>query len=189
MQRQVVVPCVFCLGALAFQMNAATIHPAFRVNRRQSGRNRGYRADLSAVALTSILSIAIADSSSGLGGAAGQFSGFDLDAVKLSTTLCTTASCAAGLAGIPVFNFPAAGTVFASGTQRTPADPKLFGTDAAGSNVDNAVATLGLFDGNSTTASPGAWFRQPGRWRHAGIQSHKRDFAQQPLSVYRRGRR
>jgi len=35
-----------------------------------------------------------------------------------------------------------------------PRDPKLFGTDATGAAVDNAIATLGLFDGNSSTTAP-----------------------------------
>jgi hypothetical protein len=161
MKRQVVVPFVCYLGVLAFQMNAATIPISFTPLAGLTGGSPAgtavFRADLSAVALTSILSIAIADSSFGLGGAPGQFSGFDLDAVKLSTTLCTTAACAAGLAGLSVFDFSAAGTIFAPGTQRSPIDPKLFGTNATGINVDNAVATLGLFDGNSTTAIPGAF--------------------------------
>jgi hypothetical protein len=64
---------------------------------------------------------------------------------------------AAALAGLSVFDFSAAGTVFSPGAQRAPVDPKLFGTNAAGNQVDNAVATLGLFDGNSTTAIPGAF--------------------------------
>jgi hypothetical protein len=114
-----------------------------------------FQADLSGVGLTSILSITITDNSAGLGGAPGQFSGFDLDAIALSTTSCATAACAAGLAGLPVFDF-AGGTIFVPGTQRPPVDPKLFGTDGTGSDVDNAVATLGSFDGNSTTAIPGA---------------------------------
>src|SRR5205814_5667071 len=145
MQRRIVVPLIFLLGALAFQMNAATIPITFTPLTGLTGGSPAetavYRANLSAVALTSILSIAIADSSFGLGGATGQFSGFDLDAVKLSTTLCTTASCAAGLAGMPVFNFSAAGTLFSPGAQRAPADPKLFGTDVTGTKVDNALAT------------------------------------------------
>ena len=53
-----------------------------------------YKADLSSVGLASILSIQIADNSVGLGGSAGQFSGFDLDAIRLSTTDCATAACA-----------------------------------------------------------------------------------------------
>ncbi len=161
MQRRVVVPFAFYLGVVALQMNAATVPITFTPLAGLTGGSPAetavYRADLSAVALTSILSITIADNSFGLGGAAGQFSGFDLDAVKLSSTLCTTASCAAGLAGMPVFDFSAAGTIFVPGTQRTPADPKLFGTDVTGSKVNNAVATLGLFDGNSTTVIPGAF--------------------------------
>src|SRR5580765_3519348 len=45
-----------------------------------------YQADLSG--LGNILSITISDNSSGLGGAPGQFSGFDLDAIKISATNC-----------------------------------------------------------------------------------------------------
>lgn len=114
-----------------------------------------FKADLSTIGIASILSISIADNSSGLGGAAGQFSGFDLDAIKLSTTDCADASCAAAAAAVAVFDFTA-GTIFSPGTQRAPPDPKLFGTGPAGNTVDDAVARLGLFDGNSTTAIPGA---------------------------------
>ena len=71
-------------------MSAATIPISFTPLTGLTGGSPAetavFRADLSAVALT--LSIAIADSSFGLGGATGQFSGLDLDAVKLSTTLC-----------------------------------------------------------------------------------------------------
>jgi hypothetical protein len=112
-----------------------------------------FKADLSAVGLASILSISIADNSFGLGGAGGQFSGFDLDAIKLSTADCATAACASGLAGLSVFDF-FSGIIFAPGVQRAPVDPKLFGTDAAGTGVDNAVATLGAFDADSTTVTP-----------------------------------
>lgn len=115
-----------------------------------------YKADLSTVSVGSILSISIADNSGGLGGATGQFSGFDLDAIKLSTTDCADAACAAGAAGLSVFDF-VAGTVFNPGAQRAPADAKLFGTGATGTTVDDAVATLGLFDGEATTAIPGAF--------------------------------
>lgn len=112
-----------------------------------------YKADLSSVGLGTILSVEIKDDSASLGGAAGQFSGFDLDAIKLSTTDCATAACAAGAVGLSVFDF-LAGISFAPGTQRLPLDPKLFGTDATGGAVDNAVATLGDFDGESSTATP-----------------------------------
>jgi hypothetical protein len=112
-----------------------------------------YKADLSGIGLASILSIGIRDNSSGLGGAAGQFSGFDLDAIKLSTTDCSDAACAKTAAGLSVFDFTT-GTIFAPGSQRAPTDPKLFGTDALGTAVDDAVATLGLFDGESSTVTP-----------------------------------
>ena len=94
-------------------------------------------------------SIQIADDSSGLGGAPGKFSGFDLDAIKLSPTLISNAADINALPGLSVFNFSPAATVFTPGTQRLPADPALFGT--TGSNINNTVATLGSFDGNNTT--------------------------------------
>ncbi|MCY7316862.1 MAG: PEP-CTERM sorting domain-containing protein [Rubrivivax sp.] len=112
-----------------------------------------FKADLSSVGLTSILSIQIADASAGLGGSPGRFSGFDLDAIRLSTTNCASAACAAGLVGLSVFDF-AAGTTFIPGSQRPPTDPRLFGTDGSGNAVNNAVATLGSFDGESTTVTP-----------------------------------
>lgn len=112
-----------------------------------------YRADLSSVGLASILSIGITDNSGGAGGAGGRFSGFDLDAIRLSNTFCATAACVDALAGIAAFDF-GAGTLFSPGTQRAPADPQLFGTGGGGSSVNNAVATLGAFDGESTTATP-----------------------------------
>src|ERR1700741_5457333 len=51
-----------------------------------------YKADLSGLGVANIQSITISDNSSGLGGAPGQFSGFDLDAIKLSTTNCADAA-------------------------------------------------------------------------------------------------
>ena len=112
-----------------------------------------YQADLSGLGFASVQAISILDNSGGLGGATGQFSGFDLDAIILSTTNCATAACVAGLAGIAVFDYPNA--MFSPGTQRVIVDPKLFGTGPGGNTVDNLVATLGLFDAESTTG-PGA---------------------------------
>lgn len=112
-----------------------------------------FRADLSGVGLSSLLSITIADSNNQTGGSTGQFSGFDLDAVKLSYTAVASATDAAALAGLDVFNF-SGGALFTPGTQRPTADAKLFGTGATGNTVNNSVATLGLFDGTNTTVSP-----------------------------------
>ena len=113
-----------------------------------------YKADLESLIAT-IQSITIEDSNSGIGGASGQFSGFDLDAIRLSTMDCADATCAAAAPALAVFDFTS-GTVFTPGTQRPPADPKLFGTNGAGTAIDDAVATLAFFDANSTTAIPGA---------------------------------
>lgn len=115
-----------------------------------------FKADLSGLGLTSIQSITIADNSSGLGGADGQFSGFDLDAIRLSTTDCADAACAAAAPSLGFFNFTS-GVVFTPGTQRAPVDPKLFGTGPLGNTVDNSVATLESFDANSSTAIPPAF--------------------------------
>lgn len=115
-----------------------------------------YAADLSGSGIGSIQSITISDNSGGLGGAGGQFSGFDLDAIKLSYTNCADAACVKAAAGLSVFDF-IGGTLFTAGTQRAPADPKLFGTGPTGTTVDDLIATLGLFDGESTAIVPGAF--------------------------------
>jgi hypothetical protein len=110
-----------------------------------------YQADLSSLS-GQIASVTISDNSGGLGGSPGQFSGFDLDAIVLSTVSITSALNVGSLTTAGTFNFGT--SILTPGTQRPPADPALFGT--SGGQVDNAVATLGVFDGNSTTAIPGA---------------------------------
>jgi hypothetical protein len=116
-----------------------------------------YQADLSGLGITTIQSLTILDNSGGIGGSPGQWSGFDLDAVKLSYTSIGDATLVNGATGQSVFDFSTAGTFFTPGTQGLPVDPKLFGTDPSGNTIDNSVATLGVFDGNSTTAIPGAF--------------------------------
>ena len=113
-----------------------------------------FKADLSSIGLANILSMTITDNSAANAGSPGQFSGFDLDAVILSTIDCDDAACAQGIAGMDVFNFSPAGTFFTPGAQLVPVDPKLFGTGVTGNTVSNAVATLAALDGNSTTALP-----------------------------------
>lgn len=105
-----------------------------------------FRADLSSIALSEIRSITLIDSDSGTGGSPGQYSGFDLDAIKLSTTLATSAAQASGAIGLDVFDFRPSGTLFTPGTQRAPVNPKLNGTDPTGLNVDPTWATLASFD-------------------------------------------
>lgn len=91
-----------------------------------------------------ISSILIADDND-LGGSPGFLSGFDLDAVKLSTTLVSNASDVEGLFGLGVFDFSPANTTFTPGNQRPPVSADLFGS--SGGDVDNTVATLSSFDG------------------------------------------
>jgi hypothetical protein len=110
-----------------------------------------YRADLSALTGT-IASLTIEDVSGGFGGAAGQFSGFDLDAIVLSTMSITDASQVSTLTRAATLDV--AGSIFSPGTQRAPVDPALFGSLAGA--VNNAVATLDAFDGEATIAIPGA---------------------------------
>lgn len=112
-----------------------------------------YKADLASAGIGSFAAIVINDVSGGFGGASGQFTGFDLDAIKLSTTDCATAACASAAAGMSLFDF-VSGVVFTPGTQRAPADPKLFGTGPTGNTLDNSVANLAAFDGVSSTVTP-----------------------------------
>lgn len=111
-----------------------------------------FRADLSALSFDTIQSITLIDSNSQSGGSPGAFSGFDLDGIKLSTTLANTAAQASAAAALPGFDFSPANTLFTPGTQRSPVAAKLFGTDASGLNVDPAMATLSQFDSNWFTS-------------------------------------
>ena len=112
-----------------------------------------YRADLSALGIGQIASITIQDYSALTAGSPGQFSGFDLDAVIISTVLITDAADVGLL--VPAAALDVAGSILLPGAQVAPTDPALFGT--AGGAVDDSVATLGTFDGESTTAIPGAF--------------------------------
>lgn len=145
--------------ATALPANAAIIPVAFtKLTGVTGGTVAGtavFRADLSGLGLAQIQSITIMDSSFGLGGAPGEFSGFDLDAIILSNSSVATAAAAQALVGLAGFDYSPSGTIFTPGAQRAPLDPKLFGTDASGNNIDNTVATLGVFDGESI-AGPGA---------------------------------
>lgn len=118
-----------------------------------------YRADLSSLGLTSISSISIVDNSSTSAGAPGKFSGFDLDAIKLSNTYITSALNVNSIGAVPGFNFTS-GVHFTPGSMTMPCDnyfgyntcgASLFGS--SGATVDNAIATLGSFDGVSSVDS------------------------------------
>ncbi|RCJ40760.1 hypothetical protein A6770_10155 [Nostoc minutum NIES-26] len=112
-----------------------------------------YHAQLSNIGFDNISSILIGDSNIGTGGEPGKFSGFDLDAIKLSRTSISSASGINSITGLNLFDFSPTGTVFTPGTKRPTANPalsgNLFGT--TGDSIDNSVATLQNFDGNSVT--------------------------------------
>ncbi|MBW4629099.1 MAG: PEP-CTERM sorting domain-containing protein [Brasilonema octagenarum HA4186-MV1] len=131
---------------------AGTLNVDFTKLEGLTGGNPGltgvYRADLSNLGFD-INSIAIADSNSAQGGQPGKFSGFDLDAIKISNVLVNNATDIKNLPGLDVFDFTPSGTLFTPGTQRSPADPTdLFGT--RGGNIDHSVATLAYFDANAS---------------------------------------
>ncbi len=117
-----------------------------------------YRADLSGLPLTTLRSITITDNSSGLGGSNGKYSGFDLDAIMLSNSSVSNASDVKRLLALPLFDFTPAGTIFDQGRQRPPVAPRLFGTYSTGGGVDNAIATLGSFDGKGMRLLPNGGF-------------------------------
>jgi hypothetical protein len=99
--------------------------------------------------LDDITSIVIKDNSQGKGGSYGQVSGFDLDAIKLSSIFTKNAADVNSIAGLDVFDFSSNGTVLTLGTQRPPVASQLFGN--IGGVINNSVATLENFDANSTT--------------------------------------
>ncbi|MEM9217619.1 MAG: choice-of-anchor L domain-containing protein [Cyanobacteria bacterium P01_F01_bin.150] len=118
-----------------------------------------FRADLSD--LHQIQSLTIADSGSGVGGAGGERSGFDLVGLKISDVLIEDAADINSIPGIDVFDFSPLSTFFTPGTQRPsnsqtiPESPDMFGT--LHGQVNNAIATLSEFDfdGNSGFVSLG----------------------------------
>ncbi len=115
-----------------------------------------YRLDLSNIGLATIQSIAIRDDNN-ISGGTGAASGFDLDFIKLSTTTTTSASTAASLSGLSVFNFTG-GVSFSRGFAQTWRSgdnsawnrPYLFGTDSAG-NYLPSIATLGVRDATNSS--------------------------------------
>ncbi len=154
-----VLICLLCVATMGLPCTeAASVPVTFTQLTGVTGGSPAatavFRADLSGVGVTSIQSITLQDNSGGVGGSPGQFSGFDLDAIILSRTSVSTAAGAAALVGLSGFDYSTAGTFFTPGTQRAPVDPKLFGTGPTGNTINNAVATLGAFDGDSSTVTP-----------------------------------
>lgn len=151
--KEFLVAAALCMGG------AATAHATTVTFTQISGLTGGtpaatavFRADLSGLT-GQIATVTIQDNSSPAAGSPGQFSGFDLDAIVLSPVLITDASQVNSLT--PSATFDVATSTLTPGAQTPPTDPALFGTTAG--HVNDAVATLATFDGNSTSAIPGAF--------------------------------
>ncbi|MEB3178255.1 MAG: PEP-CTERM sorting domain-containing protein [Nostocaceae cyanobacterium] len=140
-----------------------------------------FRADLSQVGFN-IRSLLIVDGNNPTTGVPGAFSGFDLDAVKISTHRIDAASDINAIAGVNLFNFSDRGTFFFPGTQRPPVDDKLFGT--GGSRVNHAIATLDRFDANSTTDSSAFGFVSLGNGGKIGFNFSNPIATGTPLYLY-----
>ena len=112
-----------------------------------------FRADLSNLQL--LQSLTIADSGSGIGGAGGERTGFDLVGVKISNVLIDDATDIDDIPGLDIFDFSPLSTYFTPGDQRPSNHPNFpETTDMFGSvhgNVNNAIATLSEFDFDGDT--------------------------------------
>ncbi|BAY39896.1 hypothetical protein NIES2111_42730 [Nostoc sp. NIES-2111] len=131
------------------------------------------------------------------GGSPGKFSGFDLDAIKISHKLITNPEDIKTLPGLNVFDFTPVGTVFTPGTQRPVGNSKfsylfrgdyLFGTKNCGGTicVDNNVATLGNFDAFAITDTRATGFMSLGDGGQLLFNLTKTisSLKQEPLYVY-----
>jgi hypothetical protein len=107
-----------------------------------------FRAELPDIGSLELFQIELFDTSNVGFGSPGGDSGFDLDAIKLSTEFKDSASGALSAAGLTVFDFPS--TSVSAGSQRPPKSPKQFGANAVG-GVDPS-ATLDRFDGKYFTS-------------------------------------
>ena len=110
------LPAMFVFAGLLIQTQAAgaqTYQVDFeRLTGTVAQGTTIFRADLSSIPLSEIRSITLVDSNSKTGGSPGHFSGFDLDAIKLSYTFATTAAQASSVTGLDVFDFQPGGTLF-----------------------------------------------------------------------------
>ncbi|NEQ99582.1 MAG: calcium-binding protein [Cyanothece sp. SIO2G6] len=136
-------------------MAEVTLFPTFLGAVNDSGI---FRIDLSASGLGSIQSITVEDDNI-ISGGTGAASGFDLDTIKLSTTLLSSPSEVAALDSFNIFNFSDTAVVFQPGFLQpwqfgdAPIwnRDQLFGTIGLG--VDFTLATLGIVDGSNAADS------------------------------------
>lgn len=142
--------CKYLVGTCVFLFATyAQAIPIILTNAGSQGGSTIFSADLNAAGVTSITNIVIVDDDNGIGGAAGIFSGADIDAVFLD---------ADGSLATDTDRIFASSYAFSAGTTRATSDPNwlpnashpgpTFGSLDA-STIDLATATLDLFDGVS----------------------------------------
>ncbi len=112
-----------------------------------------YRADLAATGLDEITSIRIVDTSSGVGGSSGAFTGVDIDGVIISNVLTSDAIQVNSLPKANQVILSPSTTQFIAGTQTAPVAPNLFGT--TGGNIDFAFARLDAMDADGILPGSG----------------------------------
>lgn len=120
------------------------------------GANGGtvvYRADLSKVNTISIASIIIYDEGSETSGMSGEYTGADIDALRISSSFCDNAGCVASAPSTIPVSFSPNNIIFTPGHQVEPSDFAHYGTDTNGFNLNNSIATLEVFDGRHQVLS------------------------------------
>lgn len=134
------------MGLLAASAQAAVVPVSFS-NVGSSGGTTIFRASMTGLGLTQVGSLTITDSGSGIGGSAGVFSGFDVDAVflDLDGNIATAGDRVFGSS----FSFSAGATrpTTSAALLPTAAHPgPTFGSLSA-TSIDFATATLNAIDG------------------------------------------
>jgi PKD repeat protein len=112
-----------------------------------------YRADLSKVNTATITSIIIYDDGIESSGMEGYLTGADIDALKISSSLCDNATCVNSAPTTIPLEFSLSNTIFSPGYQEGTNDFALYGTDASGFNLNNSKAKLEVFDGRINVSS------------------------------------
>jgi len=150
---------------LPMHAQAASVGVGFTKLTGALGGTGVFKADLSSLPLTELASIILRDTG-GTEGSPGIWSGFDLDAIKLSTSDCADAACAGAAASTGSIDFASA--VFTAGSMdpvpmgSSLEGPCLAGTSGGGCDFDNSIATLSSFDALFASA-PGSGFLSLGR--------------------------
>ena len=138
------------------------------VNLGETGDVGVFRLNLADSGLPSIRSITLEDDNV-ISGGTGAVSGFDLDLIKVSTTLVTDPSQVAALPSLSAFTFANSNVLFQPGFLQPwrSSDPdiwnqnQLFGT--SGGNVNFPVATLSALDGTNGSAAGALSIGEGGR--------------------------